>query len=239
VETEVTVGVLDRFERRLQGLVDGAFARAFKSEVQPVEIAAALQRACDDRAAIVGRDRTLVPNEFVVELGEHDHDRLAVYADTLGKELADMVGEHAKEQRYSFVGPVTVTFECHDDLATGMFRVRSEAKAGVVPRYAADTQAARRVGATAFLEVAGSRHHLTRPVTTIGRGTDADLRIDDPGVSRKHAQIRVSNVAAEIMDLDSTNGTIVDGRRVRSAALADGSTIRLGNTTMVFRRGNG
>lgn len=233
------MGVLDRFERRLQGLVDGAFARAFKSEVQPVEIAAALQRECDDKAAIVGRQRTLVPNEFNVELGEHDHDRLAVYADTLGKELADMVREHAEEQRYSFVGPVTVTFECHDDLTTGMFRVRGEAKAGVVPRYAADTQAAQRVGATAYLEVGGGRHHLTRPVTSVGRGSDADLRVDDPGVSRHHAQIRVSNVAAEIMDLDSTNGTIVDGRRVRSAALTDGSTIRLGNTTLVFRRGDG
>jgi hypothetical protein len=204
-----------------------------------VEIAAALQRECDDRAAIVGRDRTLVPNEFIVELSEHDHDRLAVYADTLGRELTDMVREHAEEQHYSFVGPVTLTFECHDDLATGMFRVRGEAKAGVVPRYAADTQAAQRVGATAYVEVAGNRHHLTRPVTTVGRGSDADLRIDDPGVSRRHAEIRVSNVAAEIMDLGSTNGTIVDGRRVRSAALADGSTIRLGNTTLVFRRGDG
>jgi FhaA, N-terminal domain/FHA domain len=236
------MGVLDRFERRLQGLVDGAFARAFKSKaskVQPIEIARVLQRVCDDRAAIVSRGRTLVPNEFIVELGEEDYDWLAVYADTLGKELADMVREHAEEQHYSFIGPVTVTFECHGDLATGMFRIRDEAKAGVVPRYAADTQAAQRVGATAYLEVSGGRHHLTRPVTTVGRGSDADLRVDDPGISRRHAQIRVSNVAAEIMDLDSTNGTIVDGRRVRSAALADGSTIRLGNTTLVFRRGDG
>src|ERR1051326_1182262 len=105
-EGRYPVGVLQRFEHRLEGMVEGAFARAFKSELQPVEIASAVQREMDDRAAIVAQGRTLVPNDFVVELAETDHERLEVYADSLGIELSTLAREHAKEQGYSFVGPV-------------------------------------------------------------------------------------------------------------------------------------
>ena len=90
------MGVLQRFERRLEGMVEGAFARAFKSEVEPVEIASAVQREMDDRAAIVAQGRTLVPNDFVVELSDTDHERLEVYADSLGIELATLAREHAE-----------------------------------------------------------------------------------------------------------------------------------------------
>jgi hypothetical protein len=124
------VGVLQRFERRIEDMVNRPFARAFKAEVQPVEIASALQRECDDRAAIVARGRTMVPNSFTVALGPHDHERLSVYAEALGQELAAMVREHAEEQRYVFVGPVTVSFELDEELPTGRFQVRSVAEAG-------------------------------------------------------------------------------------------------------------
>ena len=100
------MGVLQRFEHRLEGMVEGAFARAFKSELQPVEVASAVQREMDDRAAIVAQGRTLVPNDFVVELADADHQRLEVYADSLGIELATLAREYAREQGYSFVGPV-------------------------------------------------------------------------------------------------------------------------------------
>ncbi len=119
-----------RFERKLGGMVEGIFARAFKSEVQPVEVAAALQRELDDQAAVVGRDRTLVPNHFVVELGDHDHDRLAPYEKPLTDELAAMVREHADDQRYSFVGPVRVELERVHPLDTGVFRIRSDVAPG-------------------------------------------------------------------------------------------------------------
>jgi hypothetical protein len=229
------VGVLQRFERRLDALVNGAFAKAFKAEVQPVEIASALQRECDDRAAIVGHGRTMVPNDFVVELGPHDYDRLSGYADALGTELSGMVQEHAREQRYYFVGPVEVRFEQADDLDTGMFRVRSQALAGVTPLGGSDRYTRE---PTAWLEINNSRHPITGPITTIGRGTDVDLRIDDPGVSRRHSEIR-SGVTTVIIDLGSTNGTLVDGQRVQQAPLDDGSVILLGNTTIVFRRDTG
>ena len=119
------MGVLQRFERRLEGMVEGAFARAFKSELQPVEVASAIQREMDERAAIVAQGRTLVPNDFVVEISHPDGERLEVYADSLSQELANLAREHAKEQGYSFVGPVRVRFENADDLRTGMFRIRS------------------------------------------------------------------------------------------------------------------
>src|SRR4029077_11757632 len=102
------VGVPQRFEGRIEEIVNRPFARAFKAEVQPVEIASALQRECTDRAAIVAKGRTMVPNVFTVELGGHDHDRLSTYADALGEELSAMVREHAEEQRYTFLGPVSV-----------------------------------------------------------------------------------------------------------------------------------
>src|SRR5690348_16342771 len=113
------VGVLQRFERRIGGLVEGAFAKVFKGDVQPVEIASALQRETDDRKTVVGQGKVLVPNDFVVEVGQHDHDRLSPWADPLGEELAAMVREHAAEQGYSFVGPVTVVLELMPDVDTG------------------------------------------------------------------------------------------------------------------------
>jgi hypothetical protein len=233
------LGVLQRFERRIESLVSGAFARAFKSEVQPVEVAAALQRECDDRAAIVARDRRMVPNEFVVELGEHDHERLAPYAQALTGELADMVREHAEEQGYQFIGPVSVALHQVGDLDTGRFRVRSEAVAGVVPRQDQTMPAGRGTVIDARVEIAGSTYALTRAVTVLGRSEQADLRIDDPGVSRRHAEIRLQRELAEIVDLGSTNGIVIDGHRVERAALEDGTTVRLGSTTLVFRRGGG
>lgn len=236
------MGVMERFERRLDRLVNGVFARTFKAEVQPVEVAAALQRECDDRAAIVSRGRTMVPNDFTVELGPHDHERLVAYAEPLGAELAAMVREHADEQGYAFVGPVAVHLELADDLDTGLFRVRSEVVAaatpagtgvgGPVPAPPAPVPAA----VSAALESGGHTYALTHRVTVLGRGTDADLRLEDPGVSRRHAEIVLSD-PPRVNDLGSTNGTLLDGALVSSAELYDGARIGLGSTTLVFRYG--
>ncbi|WP_320784839.1 DUF3662 domain-containing protein, partial [Streptomyces sp. CRN 30] len=119
------MGVLKRFEQRLEGLVNGTFAKVFKSEVQPVEIAGALQRECDNNATIWNRDRTVVPNDFIVELSTPDYERLSPYSGQLGDELAGMVRDYAKQQRYTFMGPIKVHLEKADDLDTGLYRVRS------------------------------------------------------------------------------------------------------------------
>ena len=229
------MGVMDRFERRLDRLDSGTFARAFKSEVQPVEVAAALQRECDDRAAIVTRGRTMVPNEFDVELGAHDYERLVMYAEPLCAELAAMVREHADEQGYQFVGPVVVRLVAMDDLDTGLFRIASGAVAsGPAPEPGALTLAPAEVSAA--LEVGSSTLALTRRHTVLGRGAESDLRLDDPGISRRHAEIVLSD-PPRISDLSSTNGTFVDGERVTSAELYNGARIGVGSLTVVFRYG--
>jgi hypothetical protein len=234
-----TVGLLDRFEQRLDRMVNGAFARAFKAEVQPVEIAAALQREMDERAAVVSRGRTVVPNVFVIDLSPHDHDRLSVYASTLTDELSGMVREYAEEQRYTFVGGTVVTLSLDEALETGLFRVHSEAKAEVAsvpPATRAPASAPAGAGHPRLLADGDVAHPLTRSVTRLGRGTDVDIRVDDPGVSRHHAEILLGREVL-LRDLGSTNGTYVDGVQVGETVLHDGAVVQLGATRLTFRAG--
>lgn len=119
------MGVMKKFEQRLEGLVNGTFAKVFKSEVQPVEIAGALQRECDNNATIWNRERTVVPNDFIVELSTPDYERLSPYSGQLGDELSGLVRDYAKQQRYAFMGPIKVHLEKAEDLDTGLYRVRS------------------------------------------------------------------------------------------------------------------
>jgi hypothetical protein len=259
------VGVLQRFERRLGGLVEGAFAKVFKGEVQPVEIASALQREADDRRTVVGEGKVLVPNDFVVELGGPDYTRLSPYEKPLGSELAKMVTEHAQEQGYSFVGPVTVLLEKHDDLDTGIFRVRSGVSAGDLveggittlagpgssDRSAAAAPAGALPGRPRLVISAGGKaeqgspeargeeqaYFLTHAVTVIGRGVDADLRLNDPGVSRRHAELRYEGQAIILVDTGSTNGVRVNDVPVNRRQLSPGDRIELGSTVLIYQHG--
>lgn len=229
------MGVFDRFEKSIEGAVNGVFARAFKGDVQPVEIAARLQRELDSEARIMSRDRKLVPNEFVISLSQHDYDRLTPYGKKLTGEIVPELRGHAKNMGYVFNGPIMLHFELDESLPTGRFTVASEAVAGVQRDDEPATTLVRR--SRLVLEVNGMRHPLTPPGFTIGRGSDADLRIADPGISRKHAQVRVSGAAddltAQIVDLGSTNGIVVNGQRVRAHDLVDGTRIEIGSTRML------
>jgi hypothetical protein len=255
---------LQRFERRLEGLVSGVFARAFKGDVEPIELAAALKREIDNTARILSRDRRLVPNQFLIELGPDDFGRLNAYGQTLSHELANELRDHADIQRYTFSGPIEIQLTQHDDLPTGKFRVRSAtvgtpqrprpaASEGLPPANEGQTvlQSApvqpppgpppvRRGAPQVMLEVNGRRRPINPPGVVLGRGTDADIQINDPGVSRRHAEIRLmpedpEGVRVVLVDLGSTNGTLVNGRRAAEAELTDGSTVRIGNTTMTLR----
>ena len=244
------MGMLQRFESRLEQAVSGAFAKAFRSAVQPVELAAALQREVDNSAQILSRDRRLVPNTFAIELSPLDTERLGPYAETLSRELTTMLQEYAGQQHYVFAGPVSIGFEQEDDLGTGRFRVRSRAAAKVEavprpPRAPAPAAAApstppaapppaSRPPAEVVLEVNGTRHPVVDRVV-VGRGTEADLRINDPGVSRRHAELRREAGDLVVEDLGSTNGTLVDGERVERRRLSDGATVRVGHTDLVVR----
>ena len=181
------MGGLQRFEQRLESMVYGAFAKVFRSAVQPVEIAAALERECDNNAQILSRQRRAVPNDFHVELAATDFDRLAPYDSTLVGDLTQQLQEHADQQHYVFPGPITIAFESADDLGTGRFRIKSRAQAGVT----SNSNLTRQRRPRAVLEVNGTKHPLTPPGLVIGRGTEADVRINDPGVSRRHIEFLV------------------------------------------------
>lgn len=233
------MGVFDRFERRIEGVVNHVFARAFKGDVQPVEIAARLQRELDAEAKVMSRDRRLVPNEFLVRLSRHDYDRLAPYGKTLMKELLPELKSHASEMGYVFNGPIMIHLELDESLPTGRFTVRSSAVSGPDDDAGQATSAMPAVatGTRMVLEVNGTRHPLKPPGLVIGRGTDADIRINDPGVSRRHAQLKVTAdgdaLNMELIDLGSTNGIVVNGRRAPRASVGDGARIEIGNTRML------
>lgn len=232
-------GVLQRFEQRLEGAVTGAFARAFRSAVQPVEIAAAIQREIDNSAHILSRQRMLVPNDFTVELSSTDYERLAPFGETLTTELATLVQEHVTEQRYTLSGPLAIELSETPELGTGRFRVRSHTNASVTPVAGQSVTDTAVRSADVVLEVNGLRHPLSAPGVVIGRGTNADLRIDDPGISRRHAEIKLhqsgGNTTVTITDLGSTNGVVLNGHKVATGSVGDGSQIQLGNTTLVVR----
>lgn len=223
---------LQRFEHKLEQLISGAFARAFRSAVQPVEIAAALQRECDNNAQIMSRQRRLVPNDFHVELSPTDLERIGGLGATLERDLLGQLQDHAGAQGYVFTGPVTIGFEEAEDLTTGRFRIRSRAQASVTD----NDHRTRTRASHATLEINGSNHPLRPPGLVIGRGSEADLRINDPGISRRHLELEVSMDGVEAVDLGSTNGVLVDGHRVSGRVhLRDGDMLKIGNTEMTVR----
>jgi hypothetical protein len=230
------MGVFDRVEKKLENAVSGAFARAFKGDVQPVEITARLQRELDSEAKLLDRDRKLVPNEFRIALSQHDYDRLTPYSKTLNSEIAPQLREYAGDSGYIFNGPVTIDYVLDASLPVGRFTITSAAVAGVDASEEPSPSEIR--AANLVVEVNGVRHPLTPPGITIGRGTDADLRINDPGISRLHARIGVVGTGAAqqitIEDLGSTNGVTVDGQRTRHATLTLGSRIEIGSTRLAI-----
>lgn len=300
------MGLFDRMEGKLERAVNGVFAKAFRAEVQPVEIASAIRRAMDDRAASSGRGRSVVPNVFTIELSETDFDRLTDHGTELEDELIAAAEEHADSQHYQPGGPIDILFDEDADLETGVFRLRpSTAKrpratgttgqhrpvrrddgyAGqspaaaaappvAAPAPAADPARAARpasrprhepadddLGETAayrpaqppakkkrvnpadrpWLDVDGERYPLMGAITVLGRDDSADIILDDPGISRQHSEIRVTqdgpHTVATIRDLGSTNGTFVSGERITSEHLEDGDRITVGRTSVTYRAG--
>jgi hypothetical protein len=233
------VGGLQRFEERLERAISGVFARTFRSAVQPVEIAAALQRELDNKAQVLSRQRRLVPNAFQVDLSPGDLERMAPYTSSLAEELTEQLQEHADNQGYVFPGPIRITFTSDDDLGTGRFTVLSRAEAAVTGTVRRSDRPSR-----AVLEVNGTEHPLDPPGLVVGRGSEADLRINDPGVSRRHAQFLITAAGdgapqIEVHDMGSTNGIRVDGQKVARATLRDGSRVQVGHTSLTVHLRSG
>ena len=250
------MSVLQRFEKRLEGLVEGAFAKVFKGVVHPVEILNAMQREAEAHKAILAGGRTLVPNRYVIDLSPYDHSRLAPYAAALAQELAQSQAEFIGEQAWTVYGDVIVEIERGEGLDTGMFRVTAEVYTGGEvapvsapgydagpPAYPAYDQgggygpppghgAGRNVR---LVSGDGRTYPLQMGSTVIGRGDQANLRLPDVGISRRHARLDFDGGQVVLTDLGSTNGTMVNGQRVSAVALNPGDMIQLGTTTLTFR----
>jgi len=249
------VSVLQRFEKRLEGLVEGAFAKVFKGVVHPVEILNAMQREAEAHKAILVGGRTLVPNRYVIDLSPYDHSRLAPYAAALAQELAQSQAEFIGEQAWTVYGDVIVEIERGDGLDTGMFRVSAEvytadqhqapptqyeappqypqyAQQGPGPQGGPPPQGGRNVR---LVSGDGRTYPLAIGQTVIGRGDQANMRLPDVGISRRHARLDFDGVQVVLTDLGSTNGTMVNGQRVSAVALNPGDMIQLGTTTLTFR----
>ena len=238
------MGLLDNLEQRIDRIVNGSFSKAFKSEVQPVELGAALQQEIDNRAnTITGQN--VVPNIFIIELGDIDYDRLSPYFATLSAELSTLADAYGNEQRYTTVDASHVTFNHDSTLETGVFRIRSTAAPRpleVVDAPIANSNLNPQVPISAFtpeatpylVSITGEEFRISQSVTNIGRGTEADIQIDDTSVSRLHCSIVLGSDVL-IRDLGSTNGTVVDGTRSTETILRDGSIIKIGNITLTYK----
>jgi hypothetical protein len=216
------VGILDSFERGLERVVNGAFAKTFKSGLQPLEVSAALRRELDTKAAVVSRDRILVPNDFTVRLSPDDYAQLNGLGPALIDEFTQLVQQHAVAQRYAFAGGISIVLRRDDSLTTGTLRIDSVNVKG-------------EISWNPVLDIGGKRFPLRKGRTVIGRGSDADVTIDDTGASRHHAQVLWDGARGELDDLGSTNGTILNGQRITKAALPPDSVIEIGRTRIVFR----
>jgi len=211
------------FERRLERMVEGAFARAFKSGLRPVELGRRLVREMDDNRSVGVRGGTVVPNTFTVALSASDLAQFEGVQDSLARELGDAAREHARDEGYSFMGPVEVELVEDARLHTGGFHITGRMVEGGGGS-----------GAGSLVLPNGDRFSLTESVISVGRHPDCNLVLADPNVSRNHAEIRPQGDRFAVIDLGSTNGTRVNGVRVDTQLLQDGDEISFGNTRIRF-----
>lgn len=214
---------LKAFERRLEQMVEGTFSRIFRSSIRPVELSRRLIREMDDNRSVDVRGRTLVPNQFTIELSELDHEQFGEIAEGLQRELAEAAREHGRDEGYVFMGPVSVHLEVNESRSTGSFQVTGRMREGKGGS-----------GAGSLMLPTGERLQLGEQVVTVGRKPESTLQLGDPNVSRNHAEIRPHGNGWVLVDLGSTNGTRVNGSRVASHELREGDEIAFGNTVLRF-----
>jgi hypothetical protein len=204
-------------------MVEGAFARAFKSDLRPVELGRRLVREMDDNRSVGVRGGTFVPNAFTVTVSASDLEQFEGVQDSLTRELGDAAREHARDEGYSFMGPVEVSLVVDDRLHTGAFHITGRMVEGVGGS-----------GAGSLVLPNGDRFSLTESMISIGRHPDCNLVLADPNVSRNHAEIRPQGDRFLVVDLGSTNGTRINGARVEQQLLEDGDEVTFGNTRIRF-----
>jgi hypothetical protein len=213
---------LQQFEQRLERLVEGAFFKALRGGLQPVEIGRRLTREMD-LLRRVGVKGLIAPNFFVVSLSASDAARFESFADALARELADAARDYARDEGYVFMGPVEVEIHRGPSLRVGRFAVVAEVKEG--PEG---------LPAGSLVLPDGSRVMLGTEPVVIGRLPECTVVLSDPNVSRRHAEVRRQGNDVVVADLRSTNGTRVNGVPVNETALADRDEISVGSTALRF-----
>jgi hypothetical protein len=250
--------VLRAIEQKIEALFEGVFGRAFRTNVQPVELARRLAKEMDDHRS-VSVTRVYVPNEYSVYLSPGDREQFEGYENALVSELEQYLEEHGRRENYALLSPPRVSFETDDDLGVGEFGIATrmaqprhgvradgapveQVAPGATMIYKPRTQPTESVSLeelgverrVAVLKWSGRRLVLDKPRVVIGRSRDADVQVDDPNVSRRHAEIVQDGPVYWLVDLGSTNGTEVNGRRVKRHQLTDGGTFTVGETTLTF-----
>jgi hypothetical protein len=251
------ISVLRNLEQRIENLVEGVFSRAFSSQVQPVEIARKLAKEMDShRTASISR--VYVPNQYTVWMSPDDHKRFEGYERSLAQELSAYLLEHARRHDYALLTRPEVTLETDERLRLGEFGIQtrlvkppqrqgeqpSQGEQGHTmvytvppkqPRAERKRPAARLTATKAIVSMDDRRYVLDGPVAVLGRSREADCVFADPNISREHAELRRGSTGDwQIVDLGSTNGIKVNGRRVESARLSPGDEVTLGTTYFTF-----
>jgi hypothetical protein len=261
--------VLKSIEKHMEKMVEGLFGRAFKSSVQPVELAHKLAKEMSDHKT-VGVSRIYVPSEYDVYLSPSDHEQLSSFEAPLAEDLASYLVAFANREGWTLVAAPRIALHADDDLALGEFGIATQMGAPapaekalpVVPSpvgtvakppaglsqtivFQPPAAVAAAAGAVATAAppqvcgvlVAGERvYRLDAPATLLGRSRQCDVVLNDPNVSRRHAEVRREGDGWVLVDLDSTNGVLVNGQEVKRAALADGDRLQLGTTALRFEK---
>jgi len=255
--------VLRAIEQKIESLFEGIFGRAFRTNVQPVELARKLAKEMDEHRTI-SVSRVYVPNEYTVYLSPGDREQFSSYEENLRGELQEYLSEHSRREDYALLSPVRVLMETDADLDVGEFGIATrmvqperraasgEPEADVAPgstmiykpKAAVATQAvsAEERGVEpelVTLSFDGTRYEVKQRRVVIGRSRECDIQLADTNVSRRHAELRQEGASYWIVDLGSTNGLEVNGKRVKRAQLSDGDTIIVGSTEVRFSQEQG
>jgi hypothetical protein len=282
------MSVLRSIESKIEGLFEGVFGRAFRTHVQPVELARKLAKEMDEHRS-VSVSRVYVPNEYTIYLSSADRQQFASYEGSLVGELQEYLTEHARREAYALLTPPRVLFATDDDLAVGEFGIATRvaqpedgvpslppptvatparsvsipvapAPAPITPPapvlvpeaapsatmiYGRPGQADDVPESTpppeperelVTLTLDGRAHPITSRTVVIGRARECDLRVADGNASRRHAEVVQEGATYVVVDLGSTNGTELNGRRVTREKLTDGDRITIGATDLFFGR---
>ncbi len=250
--------VLRAIEQKIEALFEGVFGRAFRTNVQPVELARKLAKEMDDHRS-VSVSRVYVPNEYTAFLSPRDREQFEGYESSLVAELEEYLAEHAQKEGYALMTPPRVLMETDDDLGVGEFGIAARmvqprhgrrdedepeerVETGATMIYKPRTQPTESVSLeemgvereVAVLTWDGLRHRVESKRVLMGRSREAEIRIEDPNVSRRHAELVQEGSGYWIVDVGSTNGIEVNGRRVQRAQLEDGDSFTIGETTVTF-----